>query len=207
MEGSEDQAPTHTAPTAPTLILVPNNRAARRVLAENRHLRYRLPNDTYGLCVSFTDPEKRVFKLGRTQSEVDIFLPDANGADISRHQCSFTVTERGAVLLEDKSSKKTTVPYSSNNGQQAIPFLRDRRTVLVARGINNLLSIGNTGKDGYYQFEIQWHCDGLYDCRTRTAPTERGRGRAGKRNTSRLRRLAAAASAMCGRLWTHTRAG
>jgi serine/threonine protein kinase len=174
MEGSEDQAPTHTAPTAPTLILVPNNRAARRVLAENRHLRYRLPNDTYGLCVSFTDPEKRVFKLGRAQSEVDIFLPDANGADISKHQCSFTVTERGAVLLEDKSSKKTTVPYSSNNGQQAIPFLRDRRTVLVARGINNLLSIGNTGKDGYYQFEIQWHCDGLYDLPNKDDPYRTG---------------------------------
>jgi serine/threonine protein kinase len=89
---------------------------------------------------------------------MDIWLPDAAAANISQHQCSFVLAETGAVLLQDTSRHETTTPFPSNDGRQFIPFNTDSRTVLTARGINNFIRIGH---EGYYQFEIQWHCDGL----------------------------------------------
>ncbi|KAH8904087.1 kinase-like protein, partial [Coniochaeta sp. PMI_546] len=124
----------------------------------NESLRYLMENGAYALYISFENPDKQVYTLGR--AGCDIFLPDPRGADIAKHQCSFFNTERGAVLLEDNSSKKNTEPYSSKNGGQTIEFTKDTRRVLVARGINNMIGIG---RDKYYQFEIHWDSDGLYD--------------------------------------------
>jgi hypothetical protein len=156
----EDEDQVAEASPPPVLYLVPYNKAARQATADpnNDYFRSRLPNGAYALYVSFANPEKQVYTLGR--ADCDIFLPDPRNADISKHQCSFINTDRGAVLLEDSSSKKNTEPYSSNNGGQTIGFTKETRRVLVARGINNMIGIG---RDRYYQFEIHWDSDGLYD--------------------------------------------
>lgn len=160
MEEIGDQVPE--TPPAPVLYLVPYNRAARQATLDpqNDYFRSRLPNDRIALYVSFENPEKQEYTLGR--AGCDIFLPDPRGADISKHQCSFVNTEHGAVLLEDTSSKKNTEPHSSTNGGQTIGFAKGdaSRRVLVARGINNMIHMG---RDRYYQFEIHWDSDGLYD--------------------------------------------
>jgi hypothetical protein len=154
----EFEAPVAEASGPPVFSLVPYNDAARRATAHpsNSELRYPIDNGRAALYISFANEDKQVFTLGRVNC--DIFLPDAKGADISKHHCSFFNTEQGAVLLEDKSAKKNTEPYSSNNGGQRIGFGHTRR-VLVARGINNMIGIGN---HKYYQFEIHWHSYGLY---------------------------------------------
>jgi hypothetical protein len=161
MEEGEEDTVVAPAPTAPALYLVPYNSAAKQAVAEpyNAYLRCLMPNNTHALYIHFADPDKQAWTLGRVGT--DIHLPDPRGADISKHQCSFiNITERGAVLLEDVSSKKNTEPYASNNGGQAISYGKERRCVLVARGINNMIGIG---KDRFYQFEIHWDSDGLFD--------------------------------------------
>lgn len=142
----------------PILYLVPTNTAAQQAAADPLNEAYRWPmeNGTFSLGIGFADPAKQVFTLGR--ADCDIFLPDSRGADISKHHCSFTNTERGAVLLQDLSSKKNTEPYSLKTGGQTIDF-DERRCVLVARGINNTIGIG---RNRFYQFELNWQSDGLY---------------------------------------------
>ncbi|OIW25689.1 kinase-like protein [Coniochaeta ligniaria NRRL 30616] len=169
MEEIEDQVAEVSPP--PVLYLVPYNKAARQATADrvNEHCRFRMENGVFALYISFANPDKQVFTLGR--ADCDIFLPDPKGADISKHQCSFINTERGAVLLEDKSSKKNTEPYSSNNGGQTIGFAKETRRVLVARGINNMIGFG---RDRYYQFEIHWESDGLYDFPLKDEPYRTG---------------------------------
>ena len=166
-------------PAPPALYLVPYNDAARRVLTDpnNAHFVSQLDNGAYALYISFANPDKQVCTLGR--AGCDIFLPDPRGADISKHQCSFMNTERGAVLLEDKSRHKNTEPCASGHGGEKISFTRETRRVLVARGINNMIGIG---RDRYYRFEIWWDSDGLYDFpkrngNHRTGPQESGRKR------------------------------
>jgi hypothetical protein len=83
-----------------------------------------------------------VVKLGRAETGMDIWLPNAAGANISHHQCSFVLAETGAVLLQDNSRHQTTEPFSSHDGRHLIPFLENTRAVLIARGINNFIRIG-----------------------------------------------------------------
>lgn len=153
-------------PAPPIFVLVGYNRAGKLVVNEqaNIHLRYTLENDLKGLYISFGNPDKQVFTLGR-DNNADILLPDPkSNLDLSRHQCSFyNYVDHHAVFLEDYSRANNTQPISANNGRDGgvvIPFGRGRRTVLVARGINSLISIG---KDQHYQFEIYWLSDGLHD--------------------------------------------
>ncbi|KAB5585219.1 kinase-like domain-containing protein [Coniochaeta sp. 2T2.1] len=164
MEETEDQEDLEV-PGPPVLYLVPYNKPARQAVQHelNAYFRTSLPNLPHGgwaLYISFANPEKQVYTLGR--ADCDIFLPDPKGADISKHQCSLVNTENGAVLLEDKSSKKNTEPFSSNNGGQTIGFITaetNSRRVLIARGINNMIGFG---RDRYYEFGIHWESDGLY---------------------------------------------
>ena len=178
MDEVGDPVPQGHAP--PALYLVPYNKAAKQVTADpnNNYFQTQLPNGVQALYISFANPEKQGFTLGR--ADTDIFIPDPRGADISKQQCSFINTERDAVLLEDTSGKRNTEPYSSSNGGQTIGFAKEQRCVLVARGINNMIGIG---RERYYQFEIHWESDGLYDFPDKDGNTRRARRRVGKRDT------------------------
>lgn len=156
MEGEPD------VPAAPAFILVPLNKSAEKAIADakNGYLRTVSSTGKRGVYISFENEEKQEFTLGR--SDTDIHLPDPRGsADISKHQCSFVCKPNtGAVLLVDHSNKGNTEPYSSSQGGTTIPIPKEKRSVLVARGINGQVAFG---KGRYYEFRIEWISDGLYD--------------------------------------------
>jgi hypothetical protein len=156
-------------PEPPSFVLAPLNRNAERVTSDpsNQYLRTALPNGTWGIYVSFANPDKQEFTLGRgdrpdyrnPRGGVDIYLGDPKGGDISKIQCSFVNNDIGAVRLVDRSSRNNTETLPSRHSS-TISLGKDR-SVLVAKGINEQIALG---RDKYYQFEIQWgNSDGLYD--------------------------------------------
>jgi hypothetical protein len=158
----DDAEEPYTVPTAPAFALTPLNPAARKVVghANNSHLRCQ-SHDTIGLWVDLSDPDK-IFTLGRR--DTDIHLPDKTSSSrgspcISDLHASFQVVlETGAVLLFDHSENGTVEPLPRDQ-HYTVKFRSNAKSVLVARGINSRIAFG---KDQWYQFEIQWHSDGLY---------------------------------------------
>ncbi|KXX83264.1 Serine/threonine-protein kinase KIC1 [Madurella mycetomatis] len=158
-----DEAETPLEPPPPAFLLAPVNPAARKAieLPENDGLRARV-DDTIGLWIDFSNPEKQVFVLGC--GETDIHLPNTRASSkgsphISEVHASFRlVEETGAVLLEDHSEDRTVETMPHNYGY-TIKLRSSSRSVLVARGINPRFSVG---RDKWYQFKIQWQSDGLY---------------------------------------------
>jgi hypothetical protein len=160
----DDTADTlNTAPTPPAFFLAPLNSAARKAVdhAKNLHLRCTV-NDTIGLWLSFADPNKQVCTLGK--EDTDIHLPDTRSSSkgsphISALHASFQVVEEtGAVLLWNLSNGGTVepIPHSSSF---TVKFRSDAQSVLVAQGINSRVAFGD---NQWYQFEIQWQSDGMY---------------------------------------------
>jgi hypothetical protein len=159
----DNQAETHPVPTTPAFVLAPLNNAARKAVdhARNNHLRFRV-DDTIGLWLDFSNPDKQVCTLGCEGT--DIFLPDARSsskgsADISPLHASFQVVEdTGAVLLWDLSDNHTVEPLPHNHCY-TVRFRPNAKSVLVAKGINSRIAFG---RDQWFQFEIHWQSDGLY---------------------------------------------
>ncbi len=160
-------------PQPPTFVLVPINREAKRATEHVRNKYYQYPLDTnsntFGLWISFADPDKPTYTLGR--NETDIYLPEMRGgsrgpgSQISDLQASFQLQpDTGAVLLCDHSEHKNTETLSpshgtSNHSGYTVKIRDNQRSVLVARGINPRVAFG---RDKYYQFELHWHSPGLY---------------------------------------------
>ncbi|KAL2134387.1 hypothetical protein VTI74DRAFT_306 [Chaetomium olivicolor] len=164
MEGYYDAtAETHTGSDPPSFVLTPINPAARKVVEHprNSHLRCQFENSV-GLWVDLTNPEKQYFTLGK--ADTDIHLPDTKSGSkgsphISAHHASFVVVhETGAVLLCDYSDNGTVEPLPHNHSF-TVRFQPNARSVLVASGINSRVAFG---RDQWYQFEIQWQSDGMY---------------------------------------------
>lgn len=171
----DDAAEPPSGPIAPAFVLAPLNRAARKAVdhSNNDDLRCRV-NDTIGLWVDLSSPDKRVYTLGC--SETDIHLPDTRSSNrasphISSVHASFQlVQDTGAVLLCDHSDNGTVEPLSHGNSF-TVKFRANAKSVLVARGINSSIAFG---KDRWYQFEIQWQSDGLYDFPNKYEPYTMG---------------------------------
>ncbi|KAK0705877.1 kinase-like domain-containing protein [Lasiosphaeria miniovina] len=160
----------------PKFVLAPLNTAARKATEHfrNKYYQYQLDshNNTFGLWIDFSDPAKQSFTLGR--ADTDIFLPElrsAKGASqISDLHASFqVVADTGAVLLFDHSDLGTTEPFSGTTTGHGftVKFRNNAKSVLVARGINSRIAFG---RDKWYQFEIQWRSDGLYDFPSKDEP-------------------------------------
>jgi len=151
----------------PCFALIPLNSAARRAVehVRNRYFQYQPDNNTFGLWIDLSDPAARSCTLGRGES-VNIYLPDSvdkrGSGQISNTHASFEVVEAtGAVLLWDHSSRRTTEPFSSSHGHAfTVRYRSNTSSVLVAQGINTRVAFG---RERYYQFEIQWRSDGLYE--------------------------------------------
>jgi serine/threonine protein kinase len=160
----DDAAEAHAVPSPPCFILAPLNPAARRAVdhASNSHLRYRI-DDTIGLWLDFSNPEKQACTLGKGE-DADIHLPDTRSSSkgsphISGVHASFQVVhETGAVLLWNCSDNGTVEPLPHSHCF-TVKFRPNAQSVLVARGINSRIAFG---KDQWYQFEIQWQSDGMY---------------------------------------------
>lgn len=160
--------------TPPCFVLAPLNSAARKVTEHVRNKYYQHlsdpNNNTFGLWIDFSDPDHQVFTFGR--GDTDIYLPEGKGSkgssQISDLQASFYVVQStGAVLLQDNSDRQNTEPFapshsssSSSHAGVTVKFSNRDRTILVARGINSRVAFG---RDRFYQFEIQWQSDGLYN--------------------------------------------
>ncbi|KAL2169385.1 hypothetical protein VTG60DRAFT_6091 [Thermothelomyces hinnuleus] len=163
-DGSYDNtAETTHAQLPPAFILAPLNSAARKAVDHERngHLRFKI-NDTIGIWVNFAD-QRHTWTLGK--GDTDIYLPDTRSSSgkgsphISPVHASFQlVEETGAVLLFDSSDNRTVEPLPHATSY-TVPFRPNARSVLVAPGINPRIAFG---KDHWYQFEIQWHSEGLY---------------------------------------------
>lgn len=151
---------------APSFILIPLNGNAKKATEHYRN-KYRLwqDNNTFGLWIDFSDPSQQRYTLGRGD-DVDIYLPDSverrGTGQIGSYHASFDlVPYTGAVLLYDHSKHRSTEPFSAPHGHSfTVKCRKDTNSVLVARGINTRIAIG---RDRYYQFELQWRSDGLYD--------------------------------------------
>ncbi|KAK4248393.1 kinase-like domain-containing protein [Corynascus novoguineensis] len=151
----------------PDFILAPLNSAVRKAVQHKRnwHLRYTL-DDTIGIRVSFADPQKQIWTLGKGD-DAAIYLPDTRFSSkgsphISVIHASFGLVEStGAVLLFDDSDNRTVEPLPQSN-THIVHFRSSARSVLVAPGINPRIAFG---KDHWYQFELQWFpgSEGLYD--------------------------------------------
>ncbi|KAK3936790.1 Serine/threonine-protein kinase KIC1 [Diplogelasinospora grovesii] len=174
----EDGGGGYQTPLTPAFILAPLNSAAKRATehVRNKYYQYRLDSNTFGLWIDFSDPAKQEFTLGR--NETDIYLPEMNGkhgsSDISPLQASFQVVEQtGAVLLFDHSDHRSTEPFSNHNGNNGftVRFRNNTNSVLVARGINTRIAFG---RERWFQFEIQWRSDGLYDFPRKDEPYTMG---------------------------------
>ena len=160
----DDAAEAHAVPSPPCFILAPLNPAARRAVdhASNSHLRYRI-DDTIGIWLDFSNPEKQACTLGKGE-DADVHLPDTRSSSkgsphISGVHASFQVVhETGAVLLWDCSDNGTVEPLPHSHCF-TVKFRPNAQSVLVARGINSRIAFG---KDQWYQFEIQWQSDGMY---------------------------------------------
>lgn len=165
-----DQAGLPAGPIRPAFWLVPVNKNAERATREpkNQHLKSPCENGKWELYVSFEDPYKQAITVGR--GNTDIYLPEPRGSsgEISKHHCSFVNNPaRGAVLLIDHSNKGYTEPYSPNQFELTISFPKESRSILLARGINSHVAFG---KDRYYEFQIVWESDGLYDFPNKNDP-------------------------------------
>lgn len=150
----------------PCFALIPLNSAARKAVehVRNKYFQYQPDNNTFGLWIDLSDPTRRSCTLGRGDS-TNIYLPESVGkgnGQISSTHASFDVVEAtGAVLLWDHSRHRTTEPFSGSHGHTFTVKHRSNSTsVLVAQGINTRVAFG---RDRYYQFELQWRSDGLYD--------------------------------------------
>jgi len=165
--------PYETAETTretPAFVLAPLNSAARKATEHIRNKYYQYPlddNNTFGLWMGFSDPDRQEFTVGRSEHQ-DIYLPEMRGGkgppQISDLQASFfLVQSTGAVLLRDHSDHRNTEPFApSHSGSHhngVTVKLRSSRTVLIARGINSRIAFG---RDKFYQFEVRWQSDGLY---------------------------------------------
>jgi hypothetical protein len=167
----DEVAETPLGPVAPAFLLAPLNPAARKAVdhARNDGLRYQI-DGTIGLWVDFSNPEKELYTLGR--AETDIHLPSSKGSPhISGLHASFqVVNDTGAVLLWDHSDNESVEPISANQSF-TVKFRSNSKSVLVARGINSRIAFG---KDRWFQFEIQWQSDGLYNFPNKDEPYTMG---------------------------------
>ncbi|KAJ4350958.1 hypothetical protein N0V85_009662, partial [Neurospora sp. IMI 360204] len=149
--------------------LLPLNKAAAALVScHPRNLeRYPYDEDTRGIWIDFSDPEKQDYTVGCSDS-VDIYLPQVwnstGSSGISERHASFrAVTETGPILLCDESEYLSTEPFSHGSRSYTVNFRRQgERSVLVAQGINSLVAFGH-GR--FYQFELRWENDGLDEFR------------------------------------------
>ncbi len=150
--------------------LVPLNPQAMKVTDHSKNQDYRVVDqDTVGLWISFHDPEKQYVTLGRR--DCDITLPEPKGSkhgvEITDFHASFHVVEEtGAVVLTDRSTRKNTEMLPVEH-TVTISFREPKRSVIVCRSINTCVAFG---RDNYYQFEIRWKSDGLYDFPDKNEP-------------------------------------
>ena len=156
-------ADEHEDTPPPAFVLAPLNPAARKAVdhARNDPLRCCV-DDTIGLWLDFSNPDKQVCTLGR-RDDADVYLPDTRSSKGSAHisplHASFQVVEEtGAVLLWDLSDTGTVEPLPHSHCF-TVKIRSSAKSVLVARGINSRIAFG---RDQWYQFEIQWQSDGLY---------------------------------------------
>ncbi|KAK4131631.1 kinase-like protein [Trichocladium antarcticum] len=171
----DDDVEPSPGPVPPCFVLAPLNPAARKVVdhVRNNDLRCRVDN-TIGLWVDFSCPTKLVYTLG--QAENDIHLPNPRSSSkgsphISPVHASFQIVpETGAVLLWDHSDKGSVEPLSGSHSF-TVKFRSNSKSVLIARGINSRIALGD---DRWYQFEIQWKSDGLYDFPNKDEPYTMG---------------------------------
>jgi len=162
--------------TPPAFRLIPSNTAAKLATRHeyNASFQYAVNYDTFGLWLDFSSPERQAtgYTLGRGYG-VDIYLPDARSrgstSQLSDQQASFKyVPQTGAILLVDNSIHRNTEPCSSSSSQSyTIRFRSNTNSVLIARGINTRIAFG---RDKWYQFDIQWDSDGLYQFPSKTEP-------------------------------------
>jgi hypothetical protein len=174
MADYDDDDDEHQEATPPCLILAPLNSAARKATesVRNNYHRCALDSDNNGLLLDFSDPDRHSYTFG-CSGDTDIHIPDTRGSkgsgssQISDLQATiYVVQNTGAVLLKDHSSHQNTETYSpshssssSGHGGVAVKFHRSR-SILLARGINPRISFG---RDRFYQFEVRWRSDGLYN--------------------------------------------
>lgn len=149
--------------------LLPFNKAAAALVSCHPHNleRYSYDQDTRGIWIDFSNPEKQKYTVGCSDS-VDIYLPQVwnstGSSGISERHASFrAVTDTGPILLCDESEYLSTEPFSHGSHSYTVGFRREgERSVLVAQGINSLVAFGH-GR--FYQFELRWENDGLDEFR------------------------------------------
>ncbi|KAK3493440.1 kinase-like domain-containing protein [Neurospora crassa] len=149
--------------------LLPFNKAAAALVSCHPHNleRYSYDQDTRGIWIDFSNPEKHEYTVGCSES-VDIYLPQVwnstGSSGISERHASFrAVTDTGPILLCDESEYLSTEPFSHGSHSYTVNFRREgERSVLVAQGINSLVAFGH-GR--FYQFELRWENDGLDEFR------------------------------------------
>ncbi|EGO56148.1 hypothetical protein NEUTE1DRAFT_83166 [Neurospora tetrasperma FGSC 2508] len=149
--------------------LLPFNKAAAALVSCHPHNleRYSYDQDTKGIWIDFSNPEKQEYTVGCSNS-VDIYLPQVwnstGSSGISERHASFSaVTDTGPILLCDESEYLSTEPFSHGSHSYTVNFRREgERSVLVAQGINSLVAFGH-GR--FYQFELRWENDGLDEFR------------------------------------------
>ncbi|KAK4163773.1 kinase-like domain-containing protein [Cladorrhinum sp. PSN259] len=155
----------------PVFLLVPVNTAARKATENILNSYYQYLDEegcATGLWINLSDASNPFITLGRAGT--NIHLPDTKSSSrgspqISDLHATFEfIPETGAVLLWDKSAHENVEPFTPphHGGHSWTVKFRSgaRRSVLIARGINSHIAFG---KDKWYQFEIQWHSEAMYN--------------------------------------------
>ncbi|KAK5659563.1 hypothetical protein OQA88_765 [Cercophora sp. LCS_1] len=162
---NEDTDPTSLQP--PSFVLVPLNAAAKRAVEHRRNQYYLhyMDEGTQGLWIAF-DGDKGSYTLGNGEGS-DIYLPETRtnkgSAQIDALHAEFTlIADQGAVLLVNHSgdlTRTTTFTIPNRGPSSTVPIDEESQSVLVARGINPCIALGN---NRLFQFEIRWYTPGLY---------------------------------------------
>lgn len=167
--------PVPARPARPAFLLKPLNEPAERAVdhRRNAHLRACFDN-TVGLWVDFSAADRTAYTLGC--GDTDIYLPDPrpgrrSSPQIDSLHASFCLVEdTGAVLLRDHSRHRTVQPLPQSPCY-TVRFCPNVDSVLVARGINSRVAFG---RDGWYEFGLVWHSDGLYHFPNKDEPYTMG---------------------------------
>lgn len=128
----------------------------------NRHLAYRLNDDTLALDIGLHIHSKSrspsiLATLGRDDA-ADIFL---DGPSMSRIQCSFEINlDSKVIMIVDRSRALTTQVYSADTPTSAVAQFELGRPfppqVVIMRTLNEQLGMGGTHRD-LVKFELHWH--------------------------------------------------
>jgi len=152
-----------------SFFLVPRGSKAEKVVMHDRNQRLRVDyKDARALNIVLSG-EYPVVSLGRDK-DVDIYLPDHEGADISRRHCFFILeVDSGAVVLHDQSSKHNT-DVLDRDEDHLVPISKASHSVIVCKRLNRRITLGTKR---YYQFDLEWQSETI-DEELAAWPTELG---------------------------------